>query len=163
MVSKKDCGFLILIVFLFSCTTPEIVENKALEKQLLGEWRSSSLKLTMNTFNNKDTTRVFEVNENNWEKKMNIRPIKTIYFGDGTYYTEHRNLHDSLIYDPAGSWKILGDTIILRDTIPNKGLPYKYKIVINNDHVEFTGIEDCDNDGKADDNYYGVQRKIKRR
>ena len=163
-MSLKNCfKFLVLsVLFLTACEgDEEAVENKELEKKLIGEWRNVSLKLTMNTFSNKDSTKVFEVNEEDWERKMNIRPIKTIYFADGTYISEHRNLRDSIIYSPAGRWVILGDTVIMRDTFPELGLSYRYKININKDLVEFTGIEDCDRDGSADDQYFGVQRKQK--
>ncbi|PBQ30262.1 hypothetical protein CNR22_00305 [Sphingobacteriaceae bacterium] len=161
---KPAFRLLIFPLFLLvSCDDYKMPENKALEKKLIGEWNSTSLKITMNTFSNRDSTRVFEVDESNWEKEMNIRPVKTVYFGDGTFMAEHRNLNDSIIFNPFGTWTILGDTIVLRDTFPQPGPVYKYKIVIKDNITEFFGVEDCDNDGTADDNYYGVQRKIIRK
>jgi len=147
------------LFILGACKQHVATENKELEKKMIGEWNSTSLKITMNTFGNKDTTKVFEVEENNWENKMNIRPVKTIYFADGSYMAEHKDLNDSVIFNPFGKWKILDDTIILRDTFPEQGPAFKYKVVINTNIAEFFGKEDCDNDGKADDDYYGVQRK----
>lgn len=152
---------LFIIPVLVSCEAEEISENKELEKQLVGEWRNVSLKIKMNTFKNRDTFRIFEVNENNWEAKMRIQPIRTFYRADGTYNSEHRNLKDSLIYNPAGRWAIQGDTIIMMDTFPERALSYRYKIVIKNNIAEFTGLEDCDRDGNADDDYYGTQRRQK--
>ena len=63
----------ISVFFFISCQEPEVFENKAMEKQLMGEWKSVSIKITMNTFSNRDSTKVFEVNESDWEQKMNIR------------------------------------------------------------------------------------------
>jgi len=157
----KFYSFIFLpVLFFISCDQNTAVqENVELEKQLVGEWYNVSMKLTMNTFNNKDTVKIFEVPEGSWEKKMNIRPINTYFKADGTYNSAHMNLEDSVFYNPAGHWTILGDTIIMRDTFPEKGLSYRYKITITDDVVEFTGNEDCDRDGKADDNYYGKQRR----
>jgi len=153
---------LLLSLLAIACNTLAPTRNTALEKRLVGPWQSGSLKLTMNTFGNKDTTRVFEVDETTWQAKMGMRPIHTIYFGDGTFISEHRNLKDSVIFSPAGVWNIMGDTLMVKDTFPEVGLPYKYKIVINEKIAELTGIEDCDNDGTADDDYYGTIRRQKR-
>lgn len=152
--------FIASLILFYSCK-PEPVENKALEKQLLGEWQSKSLKLTMNSFSNKDTTRIFEVDESNWGERMNLSSIHTIYFGDGSYVSEHRNLKDSVIYAPAGRWIIMGDSLMLRDTFPQVGLSYSYKIEFIKNTAILNGIEDCDNDGSADDNYYGVLERQK--
>lgn len=160
MLSRKSSAFVIVtFLLLISCNDYVMPENKALEKKMIGEWNSVSLKITMNTFSNRDSTRTFEVNESNWENNMNIRPVKTVYFGDGTYMAEHRNLNDSIIFNPFGVWKIFGDTIVLRDTFPSAGPEYKYKVVIKDNLAEFFGKEDCDNDGTADDDYYGSQRR----
>ena len=160
MLFKKSLFVsLFSIMGLAACGDYQMPENKALEKKMIGEWNSTSLKITMNTFSNRDSTRTFEVSEDNWEANMNIRPVKTIYFGDGTYMAEHRNLNDSVIFNPFGVWKIFGDTIVLRDTFPTPGPEYKYKVVIKENIAEFFGKEDCDNDGTADDDYYGAQRR----
>lgn len=160
MLSKKHFFFsFYLIVSMTACEDYKMPENKALEKKMIGEWNSTSLKITMNTFSNRDSTRTFEVNESNWEANMNIHPVKTVYFADGSYMAEHRNLNDSVIFNPFGVWKILGDTIVLRDTFPTAGPEYKYKIVIKDNIAEFFGKEDCDNDGTPDDDYYGSQRR----
>ena len=151
-------SFLSIVGFV-ACDDYQMPENKALEKKMIGEWNSVSLKITMNTFSNRDSTRTFEVTEDHWAKDMNILPVKTVYFGDGTYMAEHRNLNDSVIFNPFGVWKILGDTIVLRDTFPMAGPQYKYKVVIKDNLAEFFGKEDCDNDGTADDDYYGSQRR----
>jgi hypothetical protein len=162
MSLKNNFLYFILIMALSAChSSPEIPENKVLEKQMYGEWRNSSLRLLMNSYNNTEETKEFIVKEGEWEQKMKIQPIRTFYRADGTYNSEHRSLNDSLIYNPAGRWVILDDTLIMRDTFPEPGLSYRYKLVVKGGQAEFTGIEDCDRDGKADDNYFGIQRRQK--
>jgi hypothetical protein len=147
------------LVFFASCNDVEMDENKGLKKQLIGEWASLDLKINMNTFDNKDSIKVFEVTEENWKEKMGILPIKTIYMQNGIYVTEHRNLKDSIIFKTAGRWNVFETTINMRDTFPEIGPAYSYTLNIKNEIAELSGIEDCDQDGKTDDNYFGRLRR----
>lgn len=97
--------------------------------------------------------------EHNWETAMKAKPIRTFFKADGTYNSEHRNLNDSIVYNPAGKWSIVGDSLFMMDTFPQEGLSYKYKIKIDGNIAEFRGVEDFDSDGNKDDEYYGSQRK----
>lgn len=113
----------------------------------------------MHTFKNSDSTKVLEVMEQNWETVMKAKPIRTFFNADGTYNSEHHNLNDSIVYNPAGKWNVVGDSLFMRDTFPQKGLAYKYRITLDSDIAEFRGVEDFDQDGNKDDEYYGSQRK----
>ena len=86
-----------------------------LEKDIVGEWFNVSMKVWVKTYNNSDTSFIVDINEENWEVKMNIKPIVTIIYADGTYISEFRNSFDSLIYKPVGTWMIDGDTLIMED------------------------------------------------
>lgn len=145
-----------LALILVSCDPGE---NEEMEKQMLGEWRSLDLKLEMKTYQNKEGSKTFEVKEGDWETKMNIRPIVTFYKENGIYISEHRNLRDSLIFRPAGKWKIFGSVLQLQDTFPELGPLYTYTLSIKNNIAELRGTEDCDGDEKADDDYFGRLRK----
>jgi len=148
-------NYLLLAVFvvIFSCS------NKK-QPDLAGVWEIDELKITMNSYQNSDSVQVIEVNRSNWEEKMKVRNIQTYYNPDGTYHSVHRNLHDSIFYDPAGTWRIENDTLVIHDTIP-KQTTYRFKVKTNKDFVEYWGMEDFDQDGKVDDDYYSKQRRIK--
>ena len=126
-----------------------------LEQQFIGEWSNVSMKVWVKTYNNSDTSFIVDITEENWELKMNIKPIVTTVYEDGTYISEFRNSFDSLIYKPEGTWMIDGDTLIMEDHQE----VYKYQIFIDGDQAEFKNMVDWDKDGKADDEYFGVQRK----
>lgn len=126
-----------------------------LEQQFVGEWSNVSMKVWVKTYNNSDTSFIVDITEDNWELKMNIKPIVTTVYEDGTYMSEFRNSFDSLIYKPEGTWMIDGDTLIMEDHQE----VYKYQIFIDGDQAEFKNMVDWDKDGKADDEYFGVQRK----
>jgi hypothetical protein len=164
---------LLLSIFLYSCVSGQ-KESKAqesmdqiqgideemdyisqLEQQFVGEWSNVSMKVWVKTYNNSDTSFIVDITEENWELKMNIKPIVTTVYEDGTYISEFRNSFDSLIYKPEGTWMIDGDTLIMEDHQE----VYKYQIFIDGDQAEFKNMVDWDKDGKADDEYFGVQRK----
>jgi len=155
----KHFLILISIFTFFSCGS----RKNETSNLLVGTWYNTYMKIEMNTYKGKDTLNVLEVNESNWEQKMGIKPIITYFKENGTYNSEHRDLKDSIVYNPAGKWEIVGDSLLMTDTFPQVGLKYKYKLLIskrgNNTMAEFWGIEDFDQDGKKDDFYYGKQNK----
>lgn len=126
-----------------------------LEQEIVGEWTNVSMKIWVNTYNNSDTSFIVDISEENWELKMNVKPIVTTIHDDGTYISEFRNSFDSLIYKPEGTWLIDGDTLIMQD----HQATYRYQIFLDGDRAEFNSLVDWDNDGKLDDDYKGVQRK----
>ena len=164
---------LLLSIFLYTCVSGQKVSKaqetidqiqeideemdyiSQLEQQFIGEWSNVSMKVWVKTYNNSDTSFIVDITEENWELKMNIKPIVTTVYEDGTYISEFRNSFDSLIYKPEGTWMIDGDTLIMEDHQE----VYKYQIFIDGDQAEFKNMVDWDKDGKADDEYFGVQRK----
>jgi len=134
-------------------------QTNNLSQQLIGEWRNESLKIKINSFNNTDSTITSESkNATEWEKNLHIKPIRTFFKSDGTYYSEYRTLGDSLFRKPSGTWIIKGDSIIMNELQPEKGV-FKLHVSINNDIATFQGLIDFDGDGKMDDEYFGTQKK----
>lgn len=169
----KFTSLISIIVFFYSCVSgqkdsktekdsdeiPEIQEQfdyvSQLEQDIIGEWTNVSMRVWVRTYNNSDTSFIVDITEENWEMKMNVKPIVTTIYDDGTYISEFRNSFDSLIYKPEGTWLIDGDTLIMED---HQDI-YKYQIFIDGDRAEFNSHVDWDKDGMADDEYFGVQRK----
>ena len=126
-----------------------------LEQNFVGEWINVSMRVWVRTYNQTDTSFIVDINEDNWDLKMTVKPIATTVYADGTYISEFRNSFDSLIYQPKGTWMIDGDSLIMED----HQAVYKYQIFIDGDLAEFKSIVDWDNDGQVDDEYFGIQRK----
>ena len=126
-----------------------------LEQAIVGEWTNVSMRVKVESFENSDTSFIVHITEENWDTKMNIRPIVTTIYADGTYTSEFRNSFDSLIYKPEGTWVIDGDSLFMTDHQDT----YRYQIFVDGDVAEFNSIVDWDNDGKVDDEYFGVQHK----
>lgn len=160
MFSVRPVFFLpVLLSFLLSCEGAA-EKKRDLRKELPGKWQHTFLKITMNSFNNTDSTRVVAIREEDWETVMHMQPIVTVYFSDGTYFSEHRNLNDSVVYLPFGKWQITGDSILMQDTFPQTGPTYRYHLGMNQGLMECTGYEDSDGDGQSDDLYYSLQRRL---
>jgi hypothetical protein len=154
----KYLNFLPLF-FLLACDNDRQSDNN--KKKLTGEWENISLRVTLHTFQGTDSTRLVEVPEGKWEEIMGIRPIRTFYRENGTYNSRHYSLGDSLFYNPSGKWHFSGDSLVMTDTFPENGKTYRYLVRFEDDFAEFIGKEDVDGDGENDDDYHGLQRRVK--
>ena len=99
-----------LLLLLAACSSSRTSKTNRLASELVGEWRNTYLKITMFTHRNSDSTHVMEVTSANWEEKLKTQPVRTFFRSNGTYNSEHRNLKDSIFYNPAGYWKVVGDS-----------------------------------------------------
>jgi len=128
--------------------------------ELVGTWANNSLTVNMNTVNNSDTDSLLQIDDpSQWVQILRMRPILTLYNVDGTYYSVYRNLTDSIVHQPSGIWKVIGDSLLL-----NQKYPYDYlstfHFSVDGPKVEFVGILDWDQDGQNDDLYSGIQTRV---
>jgi hypothetical protein len=145
---------------LFSCGPEQAPRKPVNPRKLFGQWRSVYFRVEMPSFQNGDSTKTIEVNEESWERAMGLKPLRYYFWADSTYNILHYNLKDSLVFNPSGKWRIELDTLVMQDTFPKLGELYKYRIELKGDIVEFSGLEDADSDGKKDDQYYSTQRRF---
>jgi|GEM_PF-650455 len=153
------CLLIVLSFALFACDLHSPHGKNSNKSSLVGEWKNTYMKVTMESFRNSDSTKIIEVDESNWEEKLKAKTVRTFFREDGTYNSEHRDLNDSIFYNPAGKWRIEGDSLYMTDTFPEKGISYTYWLQVNDSIAEFRGLEDFDQDGNIDDQYIGRQRR----
>ena len=147
---------------LLAACTPEAPEQGGkrtainLETAMPGTWESVSLRVAINTVDGSDSSFVFEVREEEWERRLGVKPVRTYYQLDHKYRQEFTSLADSLLSTSRGMWNIFGDTLMMVE--PNA--TYYYEVSIENGLAQFfTGL-DWDGDGAEDDDYLGVHRKV---
>lgn len=150
-------------VILTACSSrnsgPEATSTNALSDDLIGEWRNTYIKVTMNSVSGApDSVMVMEADTANWEQVVRLKPIRTFFNEDGSYHSDHYGLNDSLLFSARGTWAVSNDTLTMDQTTPNVAT-YKFKTAINNDVVTFSGRLDFDEDGAEDDDYIGKQQK----
>jgi hypothetical protein len=131
-----------------------------LKDKLIGEWRNTYLKVTMNSAGGvADSVKVLEADSTNWNEKLGIKPIRTFFEADGTYHSDHYDLNDSLLFSATGKWSIINDTLIMDQNSPHK-TSYRMKTSVDKSVARFHGNLDFDEDGEEDDEYTGWQRKF---
>jgi hypothetical protein len=156
---KKN--LIVILLFAFGCTpsTKEDETKKSLADELIGEWRNTYIKITMNSFNSiTDSVRIIEADTSTWEAVLKMKPIRTFFEADGTYHSDHYSVNDSLLFIARGTWTTTNDTLTLDQTFPNVGI-YHFKTALEDDIVTFSSTLDFDEDGISDDTYFGQQKK----
>lgn len=129
-----------------------------LKKAIPGVWESVSIRVDVNSFNNTDSSYVFEVPEERWLNTLGVKPIRTYYENDNKYRSEYRDRADSLVNETRGIWNVFGDTLML--IAPDA--TYQYEVKIEKGLGKFRSLLDWDGDGQEDDEYVGIQRYISR-
>jgi len=142
---------LLILLFLAPLISPAQMPKTPLAKALIGEWRNIYVMINI-----KD--KVMEADSSNWEERLHIKPIRTHFEADGTYYSEYRNLQDSIVRRPSGTWSLKGDSLTMSQLQPEP-MQMTLQLQIEKDVATFTGLIDFDGDGKTNDLYYGRQRK----
>jgi len=124
---------------------------------LVGEWYNRYLRVDLNGPSGARQT--MEADSTNWEQRLHIKPIHTFFLADGSYYSEYRNLQDSLVRKSTGSWTIdKSDTLVMMEKTPETNT-MRLKLTIQGRQATFSGLIDFDGEGKANDVYYGIQQK----
>lgn len=156
--------FSLAVLILFSCGDKNSkvgdTPSSTLAEDLVGEWRNTSLKVTMNSANGvPDSVFVITADATNWDEVVHLKPIRTFFEENRTYHSDHYALNDSLLFSAIGTWSISNDTLVMKQTSPNVAT-YRLKTKITDDEVTFSGKLDFDEDGAEDDDYFGVQKKF---
>lgn len=126
--------------------------------QFFGEWRNVSMDITtaLNTANSE----VKKYSEADWEEQLKMKPIRTFYKTDGTYYSEYRDLRDKIFSTPSGTWRVVQDSVYLNQLKPDQRTA-AYHVTFNEDNTAtFKAMLDWTQNGKKDDLYVGVQRRV---
>ena len=93
---------------------------------------------------------------------MSLKPIHTLYRADHSYEATYRNLKDSIVALNLGIWRQPNDStlqLIQQDPYPDTSI---YSVRFLKDGAEFRRFQyDFDKDGSKDDEFFGIQRKIR--
>lgn len=150
--------YLLSLAVVCGVTASFAFQQESLRRQLIGEWRNVYLKIHLNINDKTDKPIIAEADSTNWEARLQIKPIRTHFKEDNTYFSEYRNLKDSVIRIASGTWNVKGDSLIMLQTKPGFST-LKMHVSIKGDHTTFAGIIDFNGDGKKDDDYFGIQKK----
>ena len=130
----------------------------AQENGIIGKWINSTIDVDLETYNNSDTSFHVAINEDNWEIKMNIKPVETFLREDGTFQNNYLDTLGNIFHSNSGIWYLDGDSLFLEDE--NDEI-YSFRVIVKGDVMEMHTVVDYDDDGKKDDQYFGTYKKIK--
>ena len=156
---KKIYSYLLLglAVCVLALTSFARVSPIDLAKDLVGEWRNVYVKIIVHHQGSPNIT--MEADSTNWDSRMRIKPIRTHFKEDGTFYSEYFNLKDSLVRKTSGNWTVNDDLLTMTQILPEKSV-LKLHVKISVDHAIFIGVIDFDGEGIENDEYFGIQRKF---
>lgn len=147
---KQSLTLLIISTFLYACTP-------AMENQLIGTWENTTLNVQTNTAQGRDTTVYLSIEDGQWEKTLNIKPIITTYLDDGSFKSAYFGLDGEPVGTEEGTWRIRNDSLVLK----SGGYDNVYKVTFEGNQARFVSYLDWDQDGAPDDLYDGWQKKVK--
>ncbi len=168
MLGKNHCNIvkifgavLAIIVAFTACDSTE--KPNANNEKIAGEWESNSILISIKSAHRIGGDSVVNIpDQESWQKIMNLKPIHTVYSADHSYVATYRNLKDSIVAVNLGLWTMPSDStlqLIQQDPFPDTSI---YSVKFLKDGAEFRRIQyDFDKDGKKDDEFFGIQRKIK--
>lgn len=133
------------------------VSESDLKSALPGTWVAVAFRVKVNSFQNTDSSFVMEVKEGEWEQKLQMPPIQTVYDAENRFRTQYKSLSDSLLRTERGIWNVFGDTLML----VSPDATYQYQVILQNKKAELKALIDWDGDGQEDDEYTGIQKLIK--
>ena len=150
-------AFLLLALLIAATLTGKgQTAGSRLGKALVGEWYNVYIKIDVI---DSGRQQVVEADSSNWEAQLHIKPIHTRFYRDESYTSVYHDLRDSIVMTKTGTWTLKGDTLVMTQLAPEK-LSMRLRLSIAGDRAIFSGMIDFNGDGKKDDRYYGIQRKM---
>ena len=140
-------------------STGDLLYGDEQEEGIAGTWINSTIDVDLNTYNNSDTSFHVSITEDNWELKMNIKPVETIINEDGTFLNNYLDTLGNLFHTNSGIWYIDGDSLFLED---KEGELFTFHVTVNGNLMEMHTVIDYDEDGQKDDNYFGRYKRVKK-
>ena len=156
-------GLLFLALFCANCQSDpsanqdqEEIEVVNIQESMLGTWEVKYLKVEVESYQNEDTSFVFEIQENQWNQVYGVRPFRTFFSQDSTFRTMRRSLDGQEIGEDRGLWRSFGDTLMMIQ--PNA--VFQYKVEVDAGQAQWAGVIDWDYDGQDDDTYFATYRYV---
>jgi len=157
----------IMLLLCYSCSQsplPPAVQEADnsigdLKNSLVGTWWSDELIVGIDTINNSKTSVLLEIKKDEWEEKLNMKPIQTIFNPNKTYVSAYCNSEGKIIRVTAGKWTVEKNQLNIHQLFPNDK-EMNYRINVDSGYAELRTKLDFDGDGKSDDLYYCQMKKI---
>ena len=122
-------------------------------------WKSDALVVGIDTLHNSDMSVVLEVRSDQWEEKLKMQPIQTIFNPNHTYISAYIGTDGKVIKMTAGKWGVKKNNLSIHQLFPSDR-QMDYRIDLAAGALELRSKIDFDNDGKNDDLFYCQMKKV---
>jgi hypothetical protein len=167
-IKKYFIPFVVVILLFLSCSktpVPPVQENNCdpsaydLGNSLVGMWKSDAVIVGIDTIHNSSTSVVLQVNKEEWNDRLHIQPVQTIFNPNKTYVSAYTTTDGKVIKVTAGKWDVGKNQLNIHQLFPNDK-QMNYRIDLSDGFAELRSKLDFDGDGKQDDIFYCQMKKI---
>ena len=154
--SKSMKNYIIFALFVFFLTSCQQKPN--LQEYMVDSWQTTYLKIDMPTYQQSDSTNVFE---DKFENNPQITARST-YSSDGTFLAWYLNQEGEIMGSKTlGKWKVEGDSLYVEYDYEGKDSKISYFIKPTEEGFEGISKHDWDSDGQFDDLLVMRTKRIK--
>lgn len=139
---KKLCILIFIGILFASCE-----QKPSLKDQMVDSWETTYVKIEMKTFQEGESTHVFEDNFNNNPP----RRARSHYKEDGTYISWYVTPTGEILGENPGIWSVFGDSLYIEYNYEGENIKIAYHIAMNENGFDGRSMHDWDNDGEYDD------------
>ncbi len=135
--------------------------NAEKSRQLIGKWRSESLRVIQETYKGGESRYVLEVNPDNYIETTGLETALVEFFENGRYIEDYIGPDGIKTYSQTGYWFMVEDSLVLAISKPLRSQAVqRYFPSFKSGKGIFTSLMDYDGDGEEDDRFKGVSVKI---
>ena len=157
----------ILLLLTLSCSQTPVPPAKEtcvspssdLKNSLVGTWLSDEIIVGIDTINNSGNSVLLEINKEEYQEKLKLRPIQTVFHANKTYVSAYCTTEGKIIRVTAGKWTIEKNKLNIHQLFPSDQ-QLNYRIDLSAGYAQLRSQLDFDGDGNSDDMFYCQMKKI---
>jgi hypothetical protein len=157
-----------LVFALFACSRAPVVppaqeesaaSGTALKNSLVGMWQMNSLVIGFDTIHNTQTSCVLQIGADEWNEKLKLQPIQTLFSPNKTYISAYCTDEGKIIRFTTGKWEVEKNQLKIHQLFPSDK-QMNYRIDVSDGCAQLRSKMDFDEDGKSDDLFYCEMKKV---
>jgi hypothetical protein len=130
-----------------------------LSYSLVGMWQMNTLVVGIDTIQNSATSGVLEISPDNWNERLKMQPIQTLFSSNKTYISAYCSEEGKIIHFATGRWEVEKNQLKIHQLFPSDK-QMNYRIDLTDGCAQLRSHLDFDGDGKTDDMLYYEMKRV---
>ena len=122
-------------------------------------WQMNSLVVGIDTIQNSETSCVLQIGKEDWNEKLKLQPIQTLFSPNKTYISAYCTDEGKIIRFTTGRWEMEKNQLKIHQLFPIEK-QMNYRIDLSDGSAQLRSHLDFDGDGKTDDMFYCEMKKV---